>query len=77
MAAFVIGTGAVAIVERWDDTVRRPRDVTEHLGTPPIVAIPYVSNDDDLLRTARQRAVAALASCAWAAVVLYLVMTPA
>jgi uncharacterized protein involved in exopolysaccharide biosynthesis len=77
IAAFTLGTGAVAVVERCDTTIRHPRDVSDHLGTPPIVAIPYVFNANDVRRLSRQRTFAVALSCLWVGAIIFLVMTPA
>ncbi len=76
-AAFTLGTGAVAVAERCDTTVRHPRDVSEHFGAPPIVAIPFVCNAADERRLARRRFATITLSCLWVGAIVFLVMTPA
>jgi uncharacterized protein involved in exopolysaccharide biosynthesis len=72
-----LGAAAVAVAERSDGTVRNARDVLLHLEIPPLVAIPYVNNADDLRRRTRTRLLAASALSVWAALVIFLVSTPA
>ncbi len=74
--AFALGTGAVAVAERCDTTVRHPRDVSEHFGAPPLVAIPVVFNQEDVRRQSRRRFATVGLSCLWVGTIIYLFMTP-
>lgn len=76
VVALTLGTGAVTLVERCQATVRHPRDVVEHFGVPPIVAIPYVSNGADVGRRARQRFATVALTCLWAGTIFFIVVTP-
>ncbi len=75
--ALGLGAGTVALRERTDATVRHPRDVLAFLDIPPLVAIPYVCNRADIRRRARRWWLAATAACAWAATIVFLILTPA
>jgi uncharacterized protein involved in exopolysaccharide biosynthesis len=75
--AFTLGTVTVAFAERYDATVRHPRDVAEYFGVPPLVAVPFVSNDDDARSRARRRFATAMWSSLWLGTIVFLVMTPA
>lgn len=76
-AAFVCGAGGVALAERSDSTIRLPRDVTEHLGMPPLAAIPYIDNSGDTRRRSRLRLIAAGACGLWVALIAFFVTNPA
>jgi chromosome segregation ATPase len=77
IAALALGAGGVAIAERCDTTVRHPRDVTDNLGTPPIVAIPFIANRDDARHRIRRRALVTTAASLWLGAITFLIMTPA
>jgi hypothetical protein len=44
---------------------------------PPLVAVPFVSNDDDARSRARRRFATAMWSSLWLGTIVFLVMTPA
>jgi len=77
IVAFALGTGTVAVAERCDATVRHPRDVAEHFGAPPLVAIPCVFNNDDFRRRSNRRFGLVAFATVWVATIAYIVMTPA
>lgn len=74
--AFTLGTVTVAVAERYDATVRHPRDVAEYFGAPPLVAVPFVFNDDDTRRRAGRRFATAMLCSLWLGAIVFLVMTP-
>jgi uncharacterized protein involved in exopolysaccharide biosynthesis len=74
--AFTLGTVTVAVAERYDATVRHPRDVAEFFGAPPLVAVPFVFNDEDTRRRSGRRFATALLCSLWLGTIVFLVMTP-
>jgi uncharacterized protein involved in exopolysaccharide biosynthesis len=74
--AFTLGTVTVAVAERYDATIRHPRDVGEYFGAPPLVAVPFVFNDDDTRRRAGRRFATAMIASLWLGAIVFLVMTP-
>lgn len=48
--AATTGMGAIAAAEYTDHRVRGRRDVVEVFGAPPLVAIPYIENPEDISR---------------------------
>jgi uncharacterized protein involved in exopolysaccharide biosynthesis len=74
--AFTLGTVTVAVAERYDATVRHPRDVAEYFGAPPLVAVPFVFNDDDARHRARRRFATAMLCSLWLGTIVFLVMSP-
>jgi len=77
IVAFTLGTIAAAVAERYDATVRHPRDVSEFFGIPPLVAVPVVRNAADIRRQARRRFATAVWGSLWLSTIVFLVMTPA
>jgi uncharacterized protein involved in exopolysaccharide biosynthesis len=77
VVAFTLGMVTVSVAERYDATVRHPRDVAEYFGAPPLVAVPFVFNADDVRRRAGRRFAAVLMSSLWLGAIVFLVMTPA
>jgi succinoglycan biosynthesis transport protein ExoP len=74
--AVTLGAAVVAVAERTDQSVRNAQDVVAFLEMPPLVAIPYVENRDDLKRRARSRLLTATGVSLWIGAVFLLVVTP-
>jgi len=74
--AVALGAAVVAIAERSDQAVRNAQDVVAYLEMPPLVAIPYVENRDDLKRRARGRMLVATGVSLWLGAIFLLVVTP-
>lgn len=74
--AVALGAAVVAVAERSDQAVRNAQDVVAYLEMPPLVAIPYVENRDDLKRRARGRLLVATGVSLWLGAIFLLVVTP-
>ena len=74
--AAALGAAVVAVAERSDQAVRNAQDVVAYLEMPPLVAIPYVENRDDLKRRARGRMLVATGVSLWLGAIFLLVVTP-
>jgi uncharacterized protein involved in exopolysaccharide biosynthesis len=77
ITALTLGACGVALAERADTTIRHPRDVAEHLGMPPLVAIPFVANAADVRRHVRRRVLVTAIGCLWLGAIAFLIVTPA